>query len=509
MKCWLAATTGIVAISLTGLARAAWPFQAGDYIYVSPSIADINGDSTLEIVFASWDGNCYCLDIDGNELWATSLHEGNGFPPQLASSPAFADLDEDPATLETVIGSGEGSAWGRLYCLSSNGSLLATFETPTTVRGSPLITDLEGNGTLQIVFGHHKFSSTPPAFLICLDVVNDKNGLQLVERWRKSYLTGTINDAPAAVDINGDGVLEIVVSIGNSNNAAVFCLDHEGEYIWSFQIPDMSFYNTPAVHDGKVHVAPYHDDTRCLDALTGDELWTFPDPGDSMLHSPSVADLNGDGPREVVVGCYGIDTLFGITPDGQQAWQHSLRPEWASYSSPGIADVDGDGDLEIAIGTGTPPELGTSSMYLFDHEGNVVWQKIMPSAVYSSPALADLDGDGFLEIAFGCYDHKFYVLDYQGNTFVPNPNTKPKDLAPWPTYRQNNQRTGFYPGPPTTPPIPGDITGDGSVDVDDLLAVINSWGECPPACPPDIAPAPKGNGDVDVDDLLQVINNWG
>jgi hypothetical protein len=59
----------------------------------------------------------------------------------------------------------------------------------------------------------------------------------------------------------------------------------------------------------------------------------------------------------------------------------------------------------------------------------------------------------------------------------------------------------------TTPPaLPGDGNGDGVVDVDDLLMVINGWGECPKVdpCPGDL----NASGDVDVDDLLLVINNW-
>ena len=59
---------------------------------------------------------------------------------------------------------------------------------------------------------------------------------------------------------------------------------------------------------------------------------------------------------------------------------------------------------------------------------------------------------------------------------------------------------------------PGDITGDGEVDVDDLLAVITNWGPCPAppaACPADIAPAGAPNGVVNVDDLLMVVTNWG
>jgi hypothetical protein len=57
---------------------------------------------------------------------------------------------------------------------------------------------------------------------------------------------------------------------------------------------------------------------------------------------------------------------------------------------------------------------------------------------------------------------------------------------------------------------PADITGNGVVNIDDLLAVINAWGACanPNDCPADIAP-PGGNDVVNIDDLLTVINAWG
>jgi hypothetical protein len=65
-------------------------------------------------------------------------------------------------------------------------------------------------------------------------------------------------------------------------------------------------------------------------------------------------------------------------------------------------------------------------------------------------------------------------------------------------------------------PCPADISpqpnGDGVVNVNDLLMVINSWGQCPPApasCPADISPQPNGDGVVNVNDLLMVINSWG
>jgi hypothetical protein len=51
-----------------------------------------------------------------------------------------------------------------------------------------------------------------------------------------------------------------------------------------------------------------------------------------------------------------------------------------------------------------------------------------------------------------------------------------------------------------------DLNRDRTVDVDDLLMLINSWGPCPAGpCVSDV----NGNRATDVDDLLQLINAWG
>jgi trimeric autotransporter adhesin len=60
--------------------------------------------------------------------------------------------------------------------------------------------------------------------------------------------------------------------------------------------------------------------------------------------------------------------------------------------------------------------------------------------------------------------------------------------------------------------VPGDLNGDGVVDVFDLLILLGAWGMCPPAepggngtCPADL----DGSGAVDVFDLLILLGNWG
>jgi hypothetical protein len=56
-------------------------------------------------------------------------------------------------------------------------------------------------------------------------------------------------------------------------------------------------------------------------------------------------------------------------------------------------------------------------------------------------------------------------------------------------------------------PCPADIDGNGFINIDDLLAVINQWGWTgqPGSNPADI----NNSGNINIDDLLGVINQWG
>jgi hypothetical protein len=73
---------------------------------------------------------------------------------------------------------------------------------------------------------------------------------------------------------------------------------------------------------------------------------------------------------------------------------------------------------------------------------------------------------------------------------------------------------GFWPaGEPQINTCPPDIapapSGDGIVNIDDLLAVINGWGPCPPPCQPYCVADVTHTCEVNIDDLLAVINAWG
>lgn len=56
------------------------------------------------------------------------------------------------------------------------------------------------------------------------------------------------------------------------------------------------------------------------------------------------------------------------------------------------------------------------------------------------------------------------------------------------------------------PPCRGDVTGDGAIDVEDVVEVILTWGPCGPG---DCAADVDHDDEVDVADLIEVILNWG
>ena len=172
-----------------------------------------------------------------------------------------------------------------------------------------------------------------------------------------------------------------------------------------------------------------------------------PGTSDTNCHksSPVVADINGDGKLEIVVATNNGHVVT-VKHDGSVLWQTDVGPAFGMgsgqqqiASSPAVADIDEDGKMEIVVGTGTiyPSVCTKGGVIVLDHNGRVEpgWPFITqdyaidpsgcPDTVFSTPALGDLDKDGDLEIVFGSFDKSVYALHHNGNLvtgFPPNSN---------------------------------------------------------------------------------------
>jgi len=119
-------------------------------------------------------------------------------------------------------------------------------------------------------------------------------------------------------------------------------------------------------------------------------------------------------------------------------WIQTAKPVW---SSPALADIDKDGELEIVVGT------NEGKLYVFNQDGSKVrgFPTTAEDYIRSSPAVEDVDGDGSLDIVVGSDDDHLYAWDDGGNLLKGFPKLTSNDIA----------------SSPTT----GDLDGDGSIEV--------------------------------------------
>src|SRR6185503_2078233 len=116
--------------------------------------------------------------------------------------------------------------------------------------------------------------------------------------------------------------------------------------------------------------------------------------------SPAVADFEGDGQPEVVWGSYDLVVVNGSTGALRARAANGSRV-WPAVA---VADLDGDGTLEIAVGRGGNqltvyrPLVTSGTMTL-----PVAWSASPFSASHEVRTLAvdDLDGNGTREVIVG------------------------------------------------------------------------------------------------------------
>lgn len=338
--------------------------------------------------------------------------------------------------------------------------------------------DLDGDGKKEIIFGNREVTAN--GAFGCRGVVYAvrPNGAIL---W-KTLVRADVDSTPVVVpDLNGDGRPDVVVGMG------------------AFEAPG----ETDATECGKGNPdLPGNGGVVALNGQTGAVLWVFntqdkgewavPNNGvlDGVWSSPAAGDILPDSPGpEIVVGAWD-NCIYLLRQDGSPAWgvtpfDYSLHPALAGqcnyhgflshdtvWSSPALADLNGDGRLDIVIGGDTTapnwylmPNGGV--LWVIGADGVVMAQKTFDQTVYASPAIADLDGDGQWEIVVGSGDYWFDGGAHSGthhsgrNITVLNYDRTQAD----PGQRLRTKWVLSANGPMRSSPAIGDVNLDGLPDI--------------------------------------------
>lgn len=176
-------------------------------------------------------------------------------------------------------------------------------------------------------------------------------------------------------------------------------------------------------------------------AVRGEEDYYPP----SGVPSPVLANILGDS-RPEIIATINDGAAYAYGPDAQLLWRYDYARGAAKTfaSEPAVVDLNRDGVPEIVFGTYSLDKTG-GRLVVLDNTGKALYDIVLEKqgtgggngiGVPAAPSVADLDGDGSLEIVLLTFDHGVDVYN------VPGSGTQ---CLPWPTGRGNLLRNGQGP----------------------------------------------------------------
>jgi hypothetical protein len=186
--------------------------------------------------------------------------------------------------------------------------------------------------------------------------------------------------------------------------------------------------------------------------------WPVSGDGGQERHTAALGDIDGDGEIEIIT-CSSATTpgvyMFAYNPDGSlvPGWPVNIEPEGygAADAFPVIGQTDTDPEPEIIVAN----KRGEVRIHGGDGTLEAVLDYTGTFFYSTAPALADLDGDGLVEIVVQTNDY-LNVIRSDGSSYPG-----------WPVALGGNWWLG------NSSPVIGDVDGDGDQDI---VITVNSAG---------------------------------
>jgi hypothetical protein len=247
-------------------------------------------------------------------------------------------------------------------------------------ESSPGVGDVDGDGRLDLVVGSHDGR---------VNVLRAADG-SATPGWpqRTSH---PINSSPAVADTTGDGRPEIHIGVGTDDapGGGVYSYSPEGGVRWRYAAADRVFAS-PSIHS-----------------------------------TPAIGDVNGDGRPEASFGALGLESIHAVDPNGVRLGGFPFYWDDTVFSSPALVDVDRNGVNDMVVGgdssPGAPVDHRGGMVRAIDGGGRPLWERRVDDIVRGAPSVGDIDGDGRPDVVFGGGDYwggadstKVYALELDG-----------------------------------------------------------------------------------------------
>lgn len=419
------------------------------------AIADVDRDGLQEIITAHSGGvvSVYTLQGRFKSGWPQKPHvnEWRGL--------MVADLDGNGSTLEVLATRAYGSAVNT-WVFSSSGQIRANWPQLSNDSGyawgmynaNGAVGNLTGNGALEVVVPSdvHYINAYDangiqlPASTadypgkgwgkvgVWEDLTVEKRGWGACDGVRAESYRANFADGPASiVDVNGDGTREVVV-VGNMYDCS--------------KSPYLSRYYAPFIFNAdrsRFRIGIWDWRTNPLD--TGAPIAEDYNVIESAEPNPVVADLDGDGVKEILFASYdGRVHAFWLDKTEHGYWPFEVyQPSEGVLrfaSEPVVADLDNNGKAEVLFASWTAKGSNlTGKLHVVSFDGTALFEVALPAPFNASwngalaaPTLANVDSDADLEVVL--------MTAHSGVVVYDLPGTANARIL-WGTGRGNFQRT--------------------------------------------------------------------
>lgn len=423
---------------------ALYPYQSGwpkrVVGFSQPAIANLDGAGSVEIVYASSD-SVYVFDIQGNVLtgWPKYFEGVHGFVLGDVNHDGFVDIVAVSST-KLAVYDYQGNTlpnWPQqipiadytFVGLPALGYIDNTeqIEIITIARQKPLFDDglikifvYSNNGAVQ-----HEFTSSSLvdglSFPLSLSIANLMDGGNSEIIISYGYYRNNPNDGSDPF---------FYTEIFNMNG-----LQKTLEFGSNKAVPALADLDYPPDGYFETIIGANDKYVRAYKTTTDQLLWARLTEG-AINSSPAVGDIH-PAPYTGVEISFGNDgSAVNLREksigDPIPPWSYIISPSTMVRTSPAIANINGDRYLDIIIGA------NNQYIYAFKHTKDSIPPFPLPLfGRPSSPIIGDIDGDGKSEIILSSSDGYLHIWK--------NLNSRvPQFLLEWPQYHHDYQRTGLY-----------------------------------------------------------------